>query len=924
MTASLPAKAELKRKHGTNATVNAPSTTAAHRARKRARTQDARQIAVQMSDKALKDGELDVDKFLRAREWEIRALEAGMKGAKWKAQDNTPTVTAKTRKPRNTRDHLRLDTAKRLGRLAAKAKARGKNGGERRAADQAASGKISARPAKTKKHATASASASVLLDAVPLVAKYRKRQMHKTWLPTHIYHTKRAHMTPPRDPLWRFALPLTPTEKSYRSTHRASHLRGAVAWDTSYMATIGLMGRQDSIEQVLKLLGVGREDEGQGGFKTRDRKWREGRRSWTGWTLDGDGDTARKMAPVTVIWCVRQKRQREEKRDGPTTSTDSGPSRRKVMIRVHPSAFLQLWHATLGAAKRQHPIVQVEDLRFEIGSIDVTGPGATEALVATLRPVSDPGREDDEVSTTEETWAALNSLTSPASLPRDVLLGFAASDPRLRHPPRTLRLSTAAETEHTLLEVLATWPPDQSQGACGLFDRNARLHACRALPSQKSIHRRQAQTPPGAYPDPLPSDPQIPVVILALRSLASGPSVGQGHGQGQWTVLLPWRCVGPVWSSLMHYPLSSGGTLRLGGLRETQQVAWEAGLPWFPGDFPGTSAGWAWELRERARRRAAWERRPKGKRVEWASVALAGGRRGESGQGWACDWERLMQPLPKAAGAEQHTGNDDPREERHGALIGPNPARRSKSAGAPPTSSLEAPQSSFPLQAEPPTPLRLPFHHPSGPVVAHLLRTTPTAPTAPTAPSTPTDPLHVRALAHGLVTIKFSMVDRGTATTCARIYRLPSSDLTLRQQWLDLLRRRRQLGRQSGRSTHRDDARDHDEQDPSVSRAMRRQALADSLLPNELAEEGTTCVGTDSSHPPVPDDEDLIGFVTTGDFSLGEGKGTGVGSVLLGRALGDDGSTSRPSVKRGSGEGRLCIVRDAGKGIGRLARWEVV
>lgn len=52
------------------------------RFQKRPRLQDARQIAVQTHDKALKDGELDVEKFVQAREWEIRALEAGMKESK--------------------------------------------------------------------------------------------------------------------------------------------------------------------------------------------------------------------------------------------------------------------------------------------------------------------------------------------------------------------------------------------------------------------------------------------------------------------------------------------------------------------------------------------------------------------------------------------------------------------------------------------------------------------------------------------------------------------------------------------------------------------------------------------------------------------------------------------------------------------------
>lgn len=54
---------------------------------KRARIQDARQIAVQTTDEAFKNGELNVDRFVKAREWEIRALELGVKAAKLVSTD---------------------------------------------------------------------------------------------------------------------------------------------------------------------------------------------------------------------------------------------------------------------------------------------------------------------------------------------------------------------------------------------------------------------------------------------------------------------------------------------------------------------------------------------------------------------------------------------------------------------------------------------------------------------------------------------------------------------------------------------------------------------------------------------------------------------------------------------------------------------
>lgn len=44
----------------------------------RARQRDARTLSTQTTGHALQNGELDVDKFVKAREFEIRALEEGM------------------------------------------------------------------------------------------------------------------------------------------------------------------------------------------------------------------------------------------------------------------------------------------------------------------------------------------------------------------------------------------------------------------------------------------------------------------------------------------------------------------------------------------------------------------------------------------------------------------------------------------------------------------------------------------------------------------------------------------------------------------------------------------------------------------------------------------------------------------------------
>lgn len=71
----------------------------------------------------------------------------------------------------------------------------------------------------------------------------------------------------------------------------------------------------------------------------------------------------------------------------------------------------------------------------------------------------------------------------------------------------------------------------------------------------------------------------------------------------------------------------------------------------------------------------------------------------------------------------------------------------------------------------------------------------------------------------------------------------------------------------------------------------------------------------------MPDEKDIIGFVTTGEFNLAEGKGAAIGTVFVKEVL----EGVRRGGVNGKGKGgRLCIVRNAGEGVGRLARWEAI
>jgi ribonuclease P/MRP protein subunit POP1 len=293
-------------------------------------------------------------------------------------EDSTSTVTSRNRTP-SAKLRLRLENAKALKHLNAKRKTvrqRKKEAKSNAKISDPAQHVTTTHVPRVKKNKPA--------EAPRATTKFKRRQVNKTWLPTHLWHTKRSHMTRPAEPLWRLAIPLSPTEKSYRASHRSAGSRGCVAWDMSYISTIACLGTCAALESMLKAIKFG----GKEWSGSQHEKWKAGTRFATSWICE-NGKHQDPIAPIEVIWASQPhhidsiESMVSTDLEDPDIHMVNGihkSKRRKVeldrrlFIRVHASTFAQVWAECVSVAKMQKPQVLMEDLRFEIGSIDVTGP----------------------------------------------------------------------------------------------------------------------------------------------------------------------------------------------------------------------------------------------------------------------------------------------------------------------------------------------------------------------------------------------------------------------------------------------------------------------------------------------------------------------------------------------------------------------
>ena len=132
----------------------------------------------------------------------------------------------------------------------------------------------------------------------------------------------------------------------------------------------------------------------------------------------------------------------------------------------------------------------------------------------------------------------------------------------------------------------------------------------------------------------LRQDDRIPVLLIQ-RSLECSTSETQSlHG---WTLIIP-----AGWSMAFFSSLTFTGT-RVGGQRERQTQAFEAGTTYFPRDYPSSLGYDMYAAARQKEERAKWERKPPAKRPNFEKLGTR--------SPWKADWEVVL-GLASADGAE--------------------------------------------------------------------------------------------------------------------------------------------------------------------------------------------------------------------------------------------------------------------------------
>lgn len=145
---------------------------------------------------------------------------------------------------------------------------------------------------------------------------------------------------------------------------------------------------------------------------------------------------------------------------------------------------------------------------------------------------------------------------------------------------------------------------------------------------------------PGTPLNPERQDDRVPLLIVR-RTLETPDAENQSING--YTLLFPAGWSMAFWSSLTYT-----GT-RVGGQRERQTQAYEAGVPYFPRDFPCSLAYEKYVDEKEIEERERWTKKPPAKRVNYQKLGVR--------SPWRADWEVVLGL--KEAGSSFDTGKGD-------------------------------------------------------------------------------------------------------------------------------------------------------------------------------------------------------------------------------------------------------------------------
>lgn len=364
--------------------------------------------------------------------------------------------------------------------------------------------------------------------------RYYKRQNQFVWLPTHIWHAKRFHMIKQ----YGFQIPLTPTQKCFRLMNRQSK-QGTILFDTCYYNNLIVEIKQ---EQSFKdfILNITK-------YKNKvPETILYGKKSYIGWLKLND-----KLVGQTLIYANIQ----------------TG----KMLIRVHPSIYEDVFEFLQQKLDSNSTIF---DCRYSLGSLDLSGPNS----IKTISKILHLGLVSPEI---KQTWIETIKISDSGIIPVGTTFSFDIRDPRFWKKPSDIpiryeeNVDFNVETNKTILKLVSQNLVELST-VNNLLSSSGRKESYNNQLSIKSINREFSRvlSTKNSLDEKIVATSKIPILITKTSAY-------------NWCLIAPWYWILPLWICAVKIK-----QIKIGGIKQIDQINFEHETGSFPQDYPWLRDGW--------------------------------------------------------------------------------------------------------------------------------------------------------------------------------------------------------------------------------------------------------------------------------------------------------------------------------------------
>ncbi|OWB54493.1 hypothetical protein B5S28_g342 [[Candida] boidinii] len=445
--------------------------------------------------------------------------------------------------------------------------------------------------------------------------RYATRQKKFKWTPTHRWFVKRAKMIK----RWGWQIANEPTMKSFRQTSRSSRVKGAMAWDTTYINTMIINcdysseneGNRKIIskEKLLETIGLFSNSRA-----IKPKYFKRGN-YWEGliYSINGnDTNDHELLGRGLIIW------------NDELSPSSSFSKIVKCMIRVHPSLYEKVFDEFTNKFQ-DYDNLTIHDCKYSIGSILVNGPKSLSSLESIFHLVN---KNIDSKS--YKIWRDFANLQDINTLPIGSMFSFYINDPRFwLKGVKPSYISKPDQIMDSIIKV-SNGEGVNIQSFNDLFSLQGRSKSYENQSSLKELSKRRTHVISGenikVNED---KDPLIPIIIMKLE-------------QGL-QILLPWFWVLPLSFTLFHIP-----HINIGGLKNIQQLNFENFRLDFQNDYHFTNIGYIENEIKKFERLKKWNRKPKSKKILYDKIIINNNNGdddneiGEIGNPFCSDWRFLQ------------------------------------------------------------------------------------------------------------------------------------------------------------------------------------------------------------------------------------------------------------------------------------------